>query len=769
MKKSDFSSSTNQKTKNDSKANTTKKKTEQSISGRNEDGFLYAELVTDGYDKHVLTEYKMEVTLSKDMSCTETPEKGSKVKGTVKKGKYITNITATCYNGGRTYDSYFISGKGWILGNSSGVSARSVQKEKRYEISTSSKNNTPLYREPSTSSEIVRYIPKGSSLNGSRVVKKDGKVEWYWIPLYKGYIKADKVEKVVSKTSTTAYKTQEQKDKEEDAKNKKKKKIQDILNYTDEDIVKIEKNKDLDKWINEEKDMDIRKAKIDRISRYHESLMANKFLEGSILGGLASGTEGVLLEDAANALLNSDPMGFFGIPYQFDENTDEKLPGGIYGVTYARRILSRMPIMMVTPGRAQFMADFKKSDKFEELSKLLGISPTDEYDSNGVTLADLIGSNTTGGEIINSGRYFTFEFDDANYFNYVNPMCQAGAKFLGIDKAVIGVETANESGESKNEVGRLISFDWSKAIVNSIKRNIRAEKTISFYVDGYTTSDEDFSNSTTESQLANKINQFADIGREIQFLLGTPSGHKPDWMKPADLESTLNDIQAMSDKYLRENGLLTDIAKNFATVATGGQLLFPEIWADSEYSKSFSVSIKLRTPDNDVLSWYLNIYVPICHLVALTLPRQVETDEGNRVPNGYMSPFLIRAYLKGAFNCDCGIVTSLSISRGKEGSWNINGLPTEVDVNISFKDLYSMIMLSKSTNKVGWFMANTGLMDYIACNCGVNINEPDLKRQISMYVELVANKYLQMPNRMWSELTQSIEHGILSLYRKIGV
>ena len=225
MKKSDFSGSTNQKTKNDSKANTTKKKNEQSISGRDENGHLIGALFNSGFDRHVLTEYMMEVTLSKDTSCKSTPEKGAKEIGIAKKGKYTTKITATCYDtGGGTYESYFIDGKGWVLGNSSGVSARSVQKEKRYEISTSSKNNTPLYREPSTSSEIVRYIPKGSSLNGSRVVKKDGKVEWYWVPLYKGYIKADKVEKVVSKTSTTAYKTQEQKDKEKDAKTKKKKK-----------------------------------------------------------------------------------------------------------------------------------------------------------------------------------------------------------------------------------------------------------------------------------------------------------------------------------------------------------------------------------------------------------------------------------------------------------------------------------------------------------------------------------------------------------------
>lgn len=768
MKKSDFSNNKTPKTKNDNKANTTKKKNEQSISIRDENGHLIQSLSKSEFNRHVLTERMMKLTISKDMSCKSTPEKDSKQTGIAKKGTYITNVTATCYDtGGRIYESYFIDGKGWVPGDSSDISVQSIKKEKRYDIITSSKSNIPLYKEPTTSSEIVKYISKNSNLNGSRVIKKDGKIEWYWIPLYKGYIKADKIKKVESKTSTTVYKTESQKDNERKEK-RKVDKINTILGYADKEILEIEKNKDLDKWINEEKDMDIRKAKIDRLSRYHESLMVDNYLQESILAGVTSGNEGVILEDAANALLNSDPMGFFGIPYQFDENTDEKLPGGIYGVTYARKILSRMPIMIITPGRAQFMADFKKSAKYFELSKLMGISPTDESDANDVTLADLIGSNTTGGEIINSGRYFTFEFDDVNYFKYVNPMCQAGAKFLGIDQAVIGVDSVND-GASKDSVGKLISFDWSKAVVNTIKRNIRAEKTISFYVDGYTTSDEDFSNSTTESQLANKINQFADIGREIQFLLGTPSGHTPHWMKPIDLQSTIDDIQAMSNEYLRENGLLTDIAKNFATVATGGQLLFPEIWADSEYSKSFNVSIKLRTPDNDVLSWYLNIYVPLCHLVALTMPRQVETNEGNRVPNGYMSPFLIRAYLKGAFNCDCGIVTSLSISRGKEGSWTINGLPTEVDVNMSFKDLYSMIMLSKSTNKVSWFMANTGLMDYIACNCGVNINEPDLKRQISMYAELVANKYLQMPNRMWSELTQNIEHGILSLYRKIGV
>lgn len=771
MNKSNFSNadSASNKTKNDNKANTARKKTEQSVFSVGDLGNSDIE-TTKGFTKHNLTDYLMEVTINKDVSYREDPDKSSKVKGTIKKGKYTSKLTAACYDGGGSvYYSYFIEGKGWVCDTSSAISSRQVQQTKSYNIVSDKDNNTYIYAEPSTSSEVVKVVKKGANLKGSKTVKDSkGNITWYYVPLYKGYIKADKLEKADPKTTLTAYKTPAQKKEEEKIKNKKKQTINNIKNWSDDKVAKELKDiKDLDKWLSKEKDKDIRKAKIDRISRYKESLMLDKYLNSSILGGVG-GNEGQVLEYAANALLSSDPMGFFGIPYQFDENTDEKIPGSVYGITYAKRILSRMPIMMVTPGHAQYMAEFKKEEKFLELSKLMGISPTDENDANEVTLMDIIGSSTTG-ELLNSGRYFTFEFDDTEYFKYVNPMCQAGAKFLGIDKTTITVETINDDGKVIKGTNALINFDWSKAVVNSIKRNIRAEKTISFYIDGYTTSDEDFSNSTTESQLANKINQFADIGREIQFLLGTPSGHTPKWMKPVDLQSTIDDIQAMSNEYLRENGLLTDIAKNFATVATGGQLLFPEIWADSEYSKSFTVSIKLRTPDNDVLSWYLNIYVPLCHLVALTMPRQVETDKGNRIPNGYMSPFLVRAYLKGAFNCDCGIVTSLSISRGKEGSWNINGLPTEVDVNLSFKDLYSMIMLSKSTNKVSWFMANTGLMDYIACNCGVNINEPDIIRQVNMYAELVKNKYLQMPNRMWSKLTENIEHGIMNIYRKIGV
>src|SRR5699024_7465962 len=115
---------------------------------------------------------------------------------------------------------------------------------------------------------------------------------------------------------------------------------------------------------------------------------------------------------------------------------------------------------------------------------------------------------------------------------------------------------------------------------------------------------------------------------------------------------------------------------------------------DSDFSNSYDISIKLRTPDGDKLSWFLNIYVPLAHLICLTAPREA-SDAG---PNGYISPFLVRGFYKGLFNCDMGIITNLSITRGREKAWTLDGLPTEVDVSMELKDLYKMLAITPYTS-----------------------------------------------------------------------
>ena len=102
--------------------------------------------------------------------------------------------------------------------------------------------------------------------------------------------------------------------------------------------------------------------------------------------------------------------------------------------------------------------------------------------------------------------------------------------------------------------------------------------------------------------------------------------------------------------------------------------------------------------------------------------------------NSYTTPFIIKAFYKGMFNIDMGIITEMTFNKGKEGSWTKDGLPTVVDVTFSIQDLYStMGMTSTESMFKGKTLQNVSEMDYIANLCGININEPDIFRMIRLW------------------------------------
>ena len=68
-----------------------------------------------------------------------------------------------------------------------------------------------------------------------------------------------------------------------------------------------------------------------------------------------------------------------------------------------------------------------------------------------------------------------------------------------------------------------------------------------------------------------------------------------------------------------------------------------------------------------------------------------------------------------------GIITDLSLSKGKEGSWTVDGLPTEVDVDLTIKDLYNVMAMTPQDQSYE-FMANTTFLNYMANSCGISIN-----------------------------------------------
>lgn len=434
-----------------------------------------------------------------------------------------------------------------------------------------------------------------------------------------------------------------------------------------------------------------------------------------------------------------------GLPYQFLESVDSRLKegdGAALGRKYSEKIVSRMPLLLLTPGEPKFMTNYNNKDKEGVINDLLRVA------AGAASKSDL-------DKILSRpGRYYTFEFAHEDYYNYVNAMTRIGARLLKIHGDTLGGVYLDQMDWLTYSKPRLEAFT-----------NMGEVGAVPFYIHSENQITESFSAGTTQSMLASKTNSVSDLGREINFLLGygaNMSGANIDGLSTQDLGENLENTNDVINKILNKSNIVKNVADNLITVASGGKLIFPEIWSDSNFSRSYDINIRLTTPDCDKLSWYFNIYVPLMHLVALAAPRNVD---GN--PNGYYAPFLVRGYYKGLFSCDMGIITNMTINKGQEGAWTKDGLPTVVDVNFTLKDMYDTLAITSMQKRQYDTMNNTALMDYMANMCGININKPDILRQIDMwFVQNVLNRVTDtILSDIWGKALQNIENTLMNFYK----
>ena len=149
-----------------------------------------------------------------------------------------------------------------------------------------------------------------------------------------------------------------------------------------------------------------------------------------------------------------------------------------------------------------------------------------------------------------------------------------------------------------------------------------------------------------------------------------------------------------------------------------------------------NLEITLSTPYGTPEAIYLNIMVPLMHLLAFVMPRQAS-------PNSYSSPFLVRACVPGYFSCDMGIIDSMEIQKGGSNNdqWSVYGLPTEVTVSLNIKDLYRAMSMSNFRTLRGvWnFINNTALFDFIGVYCGLNMRSSEIQKKLDLIGSLVAD------------------------------
>lgn len=435
------------------------------------------------------------------------------------------------------------------------------------------------------------------------------------------------------------------------------------------------------------------------------------------------------------SVMTNSINGIFGIPYQFSPTVDipvidEEGNTTNVGQKYIEKILSVMPVLFLTPGEPLFMPGFGESARNTAAEMLMNSQKDDESG-----IFDGLGDS----------RYYSFRSNFPEFQKYVNISVRALAQFMGIGHVII---------PGYSEDIRLDSFNLEALLSNDFHRLFGANTTIPFFLDAETSISESFGNDTTESMLSQKVNQFSDTAREIQFLMGSHDfGGLAGNIKNAFIGAGSNLMDAVGDVAtdvlgaVAGKGLVTRVTNELTTVVTGGKIVFPEIWSGSSFSKNYDITIKLRSPDPDPVSILLNVYLPIILLISMAAPRQL-----NNSANSYESPFLVRATYKSIFNCDLGIISSLNITKGGEDKWNVMGMPIQADVTVSIKDLYSTMFISKTQG----LLNNTAQMDYLALMAGIDMNEIDVLRNIKLATLIYSNKPRDFLLDGWANIKDSL-------------
>ena len=486
------------------------------------------------------------------------------------------------------------------------------------------------------------------------------------------------------------------------------------------------------------------------------------------------------LEGAKNALFKKRA---FGLPYQFRESVDMRGAGKL-GLDYIYT-MTEAPYVSIVPGKPLYLPDMS-DDERENYFKILNDFMEDIAKTGVHITAPLEALSSKNTEI----KYFGFEMDYVNYISYVNTLCWMFAIMLGIgDETVPGMEGL-DGADNEHKLNTFAKFNWAKFRLS----NLFAHQMVDFNVDGMQNSNENavsgaaktasgawekfwegidynkgvgesaadalsyaldkmdkesyytdfyinpnvsysesFTNGTSPSMIEGLMNQASDYAKEIGFLLSSGIGSDA-----RSQEKVREQIDNISKGVTGGNGILSRLLSGASTIISGANIAFPELWKTSNFGRSYNIDITLKTPYGNKKSIFLDILVPMAHWICLAAPRMMTV-------NTYGNPFLCKFFIPGFCSVDMGIVENLTITKGGDGSsWSADGLPTEVQLSISIKDLYTQLSMHRingvSATDIYNFIWNTNLLDYLAVQTGLNMRQAEAKTKFDILKALTLDK-----------------------------
>jgi hypothetical protein len=295
-----------------------------------------------------------------------------------------------------------------------------------------------------------------------------------------------------------------------------------------------------------------------------------------------------------NDIIN--PQQILGVPLMFNKLSDPR------SRVYGKGVLADSPIVTIIPGRPRFFtspADPQTAKKDQTtIQNLLANTPAAGVSSNSTPSG--INSWLQGATLArfpDKFRYYTFELDYADYFNYLSVMLNVVFIKMGM--------------------GNLTQFGQ-----NFLARSNKAA--LAFYYDYMGTSvTEEASNDFGPSALEGMEKTAAGSLRELGYVFGKSQGFLSPTNAPGSQQQVGGAVEDLGKTGFFNGIMGKSLSQGWQTLENGANISLPEVWQDSKFNRNYTLAFKFHSPYGDPYSVFRFVYVPFLALMALALPKQV--------------------------------------------------------------------------------------------------------------------------------------------------
>lgn len=393
-------------------------------------------------------------------------------------------------------------------------------------------------------------------------------------------------------------------------------------------------------------------------------------------------------------------VNIFGLPLYYNAFADP------CRTAFSDSILYDLPVVYIIPGKPKVNRKLidASGSKIVDLDEYYDKTNGDTENADGFSFGILNPKNS--GDL----QYYTFKSNYSEYWKYLQYLTSYVHSWL--------------------TCGYSDTFEVKKYnISNEIKNKYTEQFGLAFYADRSTTVSESASNSYSTSRIADTVNEQSGTIREASTIGKYSSFSQFAANIAQNVTNLFTSATTAVDSLKSFEGVLTKTANSLMKVVNGAQLDFPEMWQDSKFDRSYSLSFRFYSPYGDRLSIEKYVYTPFLALLALVLPRQDQAFS-------YVEPFLVKVDAPGWFSVNCGVITSMTINKGgSDNLWTSDNLPRLIEVNLEIQDLYPAL---KQLSKNSMAKYNRNLSTYLENMSGIRAESLSLSTLFNFKV----NKFL---------------------------